>query len=662
MYADHNSNFDDSSYQGHEAVDSADDSDEAVDPEFISLLEDIEGNEHENVDLYSVLGVDKSASAADLRMAYKRLSLLFHPDKHSISTPEDNEKITSNASDAVAAFSQIASAYAILSNPEHRAIYDSFGYKGLQMQGWQMTSSQKSAPELRLEYLLLKEKARVSKQLQLTQPTSEFSLGLDLTDVFDRYLKEPPEDRSLIPIPSIYELSVAQSINAGISIKNSVSLAGQVTAHNGVGIGTFLAIWRHHCSRKSIFGPTTIDTEFSYGRAGRGLSTAIRARRNFGQRFHGSLGLSLASLYERSPKSSMNLIPGISAGVNIQLLSHVHAHLELRCLMNPGISSELFFASADGEYNARISSKLNASGYASLSLLLEKSVSWTWLNPPRGSGVIDKENIPQPDCEWADSDNCDLEQQRRSKGNISCTIGVNTTDIGEFTLGAQCQISAHSRISGQIRLSIQKGVTVKLSLLRGTQTYSFPFILSDHPDRVAFGYGLIFPILAFSAIRMLVYEPYLSRQLKLAQKSRRAKLREELARKRREALSTQELMRRAASRSKRNEMSISGLIIDQAIYGCLSPTSDPTTLSDVGGPLAFDVTIPLQAMIEKSHLRLPPGRWCDFQGFYDPCVGLLENPRQLRVSYTFHNSSHEVTVNENQGLAIPMSKHKVEIP
>ncbi|XP_018655016.1 putative dnaj (hsp40) homolog, subfamily C, member [Schistosoma mansoni] len=619
MYADHNSNFDDSSYQGHEAVDSADDSDEAVDPEFINLLEDIEGNEHENIDLYSVLGVDKSASAADLRMAYKRLSLLFHPDKHSISTPEDNEKITSSASDAVAAFGQIASAYAILSNPEQRAIYDSFGYK-------------------------------------------EFSLGLDLTDVLIRYLKEPPEDRSLIPIPSIYELSVAQSINAGISIKNSVSLAGQVTAHNGVGIGTFLAIWRHHCSRKSIFGPTTIDTEFSYGRAGRGLSTGIRARRNFGQRFHGSLGLSLASLYERSPKSSINLIPGISAGVNIQLLSHVHAHLELRCLMNPGISSELFFASADGEYNARISSKLNASGYASLSLILEKSVSWTWLNPPRGSGVIDKENVPQPDCEWADSDNCDLEQQRRSKGNISCTIGVNTTDIGEFTLGAQCQISAHSRISGQIRLSIQKGVTVKLSLLRGTQTYSFPFILSDRPDRVALGYGLIFPILAFSAIRMLVYEPYLSRQLKLAQKSRRAKLREELARKRREALSTQELMRRAASRSKRNEMSISGLVIDQAIYGCLSPTSDPTTLSDVGGPLAFDVTIPLQAMIEKSHLRLPPGRWCDIQGFYDPCVGLLENPRQLHLSYTFHNSSHEVTVNENQGLAIPMSKHKVEIP
>ncbi|CAH8583048.1 unnamed protein product [Schistosoma turkestanicum] len=659
MYADSNSNFDDSSYQGYEVVDSADDSDEPIDPEFINLLEDLEGNEHESIDLYSVLGVDKNASSADLRAAYKRLSLLFHPDKHSISTIEEDEKVTSNSSDAVAAFSRIASAYAILSNPDQRAIYDSFGYKGLKMQGWQITSCQKSAPELRLEYLLLKEKAQASKQLQLTQPTSEFSLGVDLTDVFDRYLKEPPEDRSFIPIPSIYELSVAQSINAGISIKNSVSLAGQVTAHNGVGVGTCLVIWRHHCSRRSIFGPTTIDTEFSYGRAGRGLSTGIRARRPFGQRSVGSLGLSLASIYETSPKSSITLIPGVSAGVNIQLLTRVHAHLELRCLMNPGISSELFFASANNEYNARISSKLNASGYASISLRLEKSVSWNWLNPPQGSGSADKEDLP--DCDWADSDHFDSEQQRCGKGKISCTLGVNTVDIGEFALGLQCQISAHSRISGQIRLSIQKGVTFKLSLLRGTQTYSFPFILSDHPDKVAFGYGLIVPLLAFSAIRMLVYEPYLSRQLKLSQKFRRAKLREELAKKRREALSTQELMRTAASRSRRNEMSICGLVINHAIYGCLSPTSNFTTLSDAGGPLAFDVTIPLQAMIEKSHLRLPPGRWCDFQGFYDPCVGLLEKSRQLHVSYTFHNSSHEVTVDENQGLAIPMSKHKVEI-
>ncbi|CAH8641293.1 unnamed protein product [Heterobilharzia americana] len=658
MYADNTTKFGDSTYHGYEAVDSADDSDALVDPEFVNILEEIESNEFENVDLYSVLGVDKTASSADLRAAYKRLSLLFHPDKHS--TIDEGEKTHPNILDAEAAFNRIASAYAILSDPKQRAIYDSFGYKGLQMQGWQITGCQKSAPELRLEYLLLKEKAKASKQLQMTQPTSEFSFGLDLTDVFDRYLKEPPDDRSFTPFPSIYELSVAQSVNAGISVNNSVSLAGQVTAHNGIGVGTCLVVWRHHCSRKSIFGPTTIDTEFSYGRAGRGLSTGIRARRTIGQRFVGSLGFSVTSLFERSPKSSITLMPSVSTGLNIQLSPHVQAHLELRCLMNPGISSELLFSSANSEYTARISSRLNASGYASLSFSVEKSVSWSWLNPPRGSGVFDKESTPEPKSNWADSDNYDQEQQRSDKGSISCIFGVNTTDVCEFTLGAQCQISAHSRISGQIRISFQKGVTVKLSLLRGSQTYSFPVILSEHPDKVAFSYGLIFPLVAFSAIRTLIYEPYLSRQLELAQKSRRVKLREELARKRCEALSTQELMKKAASRSKRHEVSVSGLLIDHAVFGYFSPTTNPTTVSDAGGPLAFDVTIPLQAMVEQSHLRLPPGRWCDLQGFYDPCVGLLDKSRQLRVLYTFRNLHHEVTVNESHGLAIPMTKHKID--
>lgn len=52
-----------------------------------------------------------------------------------------------------------------------------------------MASTEKSVPELRLEYLMLREKARQEKQLKLTDPSSDFSLGLDLTDLFDRYLK-----------------------------------------------------------------------------------------------------------------------------------------------------------------------------------------------------------------------------------------------------------------------------------------------------------------------------------------------------------------------------------------------------------------------------------------------------------------------------------------
>lgn len=47
----------------------------------------------------------------------------------------------------------------------------------------------KSAAELRLEYILLKQKAKESEREHLLQPSTELTCGIDMTDFFDRYLK-----------------------------------------------------------------------------------------------------------------------------------------------------------------------------------------------------------------------------------------------------------------------------------------------------------------------------------------------------------------------------------------------------------------------------------------------------------------------------------------
>ncbi len=60
---------------------------------------------------------------------------------------------------------------------------------GLRTQGWELAVRDKSAPELRLEYALLKMKAREERARQQLQPESECSAGIDLTDLFDRYLQ-----------------------------------------------------------------------------------------------------------------------------------------------------------------------------------------------------------------------------------------------------------------------------------------------------------------------------------------------------------------------------------------------------------------------------------------------------------------------------------------
>uniref|UniRef100_H3BDI8 DnaJ heat shock protein family (Hsp40) member B12 n=1 Tax=Latimeria chalumnae TaxID=7897 RepID=H3BDI8_LATCH len=65
-------------------------------------------------DYYEILGVSRDASEEDLKKAYRKLALKFHPDKN-------------HAPGATEAFKAIGNAYAVLSNPEKRKQYDQFG-------------------------------------------------------------------------------------------------------------------------------------------------------------------------------------------------------------------------------------------------------------------------------------------------------------------------------------------------------------------------------------------------------------------------------------------------------------------------------------------------------------------------------------------------------
>lgn len=71
-------------------------------------------------DYYEVLGVDKKAGADDIKKAYRKLALKYHPDK--FATKSDAEK-----KEAEEKFIEAANAYDVLSDPEKRQKYDQFG-------------------------------------------------------------------------------------------------------------------------------------------------------------------------------------------------------------------------------------------------------------------------------------------------------------------------------------------------------------------------------------------------------------------------------------------------------------------------------------------------------------------------------------------------------
>ncbi len=71
-------------------------------------------------DYYRILGLSRNASKKDIRRAFKKLSLKYHPDKNKDNPKKAKEK-----------FIKIANAYEVLSNDEKRKIYDQYGEEGV---------------------------------------------------------------------------------------------------------------------------------------------------------------------------------------------------------------------------------------------------------------------------------------------------------------------------------------------------------------------------------------------------------------------------------------------------------------------------------------------------------------------------------------------------
>lgn len=72
------------------------------------------------MDYYKILGISKSASDEEIKKAYKKLALKWHPDRNAKNKEEATRK-----------FKEISEAYEVLSDKDKRSIYDQYGEEGL---------------------------------------------------------------------------------------------------------------------------------------------------------------------------------------------------------------------------------------------------------------------------------------------------------------------------------------------------------------------------------------------------------------------------------------------------------------------------------------------------------------------------------------------------
>ena len=73
-------------------------------------------------DYYELLDVSRSASEEDIKKAFRKLALEYHPDRNK--NPDAADK-----------FKEINEAYQVLSDSDKRSIYDQYGHAGLESNG-----------------------------------------------------------------------------------------------------------------------------------------------------------------------------------------------------------------------------------------------------------------------------------------------------------------------------------------------------------------------------------------------------------------------------------------------------------------------------------------------------------------------------------------------
>ncbi|XP_063224504.1 dnaJ homolog subfamily C member 11 [Bacillus rossius redtenbacheri] len=550
-------------------------------------------------DYYAFLNVPRDASNEDITNAYRRLSRLYHPDKHF--DPELKKE-------AELIFNKTKKAYEVLSDPHQRAIYDSLGVRGLQTEGWEIVQRTRTPQEIREEYERLAREREQRRLEQRTNPKGSVTLSINATDLFSSYEDEYEdiEEGWSLPAVEVSGMVFSQSVEAPLTLRDTARLAGQLSAQNGVGAGSVTASLRHLLSEKGW-----VEAEASVGG---GPALGLKGFRSFGRRTFASLSAALQF-------GALGVRPGLTASVATQLGRHTVGDLTWRAGLQSSMSTALV--------------RSTPSSHVALTLQLGVPHSFVSLGASRRVEALDA--------------------RLRSSVKVG-TFGA----LLEY--GAEKKLSQHSTVAASVILGVPTGVTLKIKLTRASQSYVFPVHLSEELLPSAVFYATVTPVVAWAVLKRLVVDPVLREQRRRDKEKQQELNKTRLQEQRREARAAVDLMRATYARVRADEEARRGLVVSAAWHGRmavllgLKEQAAGRRALQPGETEVVDVTVPLQCLVKDSRLELHDAPKSQLPGFYDPCMG---EEKMLLVEYLFHGHLHEACVSDTEPLRIPKQAHRV---
>ncbi|XP_029651609.1 dnaJ homolog subfamily C member 11-like [Octopus sinensis] len=537
-------------------------------------------------DYYAWLNVDRKATLEEINNAFRRLSKIYHPDKHHGDSEKKKAEIM---------FSKIKKAHEVLSDKHTRTIYDIYGEKGLEC-GMELVSKTKSPAEIIAEYERIQREREERRLQQRTNPRGTITIGIDATDVFDHYDLDP-ENESFIPYFEVSSMNLSQSVEAPLTLNDTVTFGGNIEAQNGNGNGNMLMVWKRLLSDKSW-----AELEMS---SGNGFGCSLKGFRRLTNTMYGTIGTGLSM-------TSRGLRPGFSSMI-VSQFGNVQGRLVWSAGMTTAMSTIIVYDS-----------------------LKRHAVFTVQIGIPNSFVSLSYTHKFQDD-------------DARVRGAVR--VGVFSTIL---ECGVEKKITEYSTLGATMLVGVPTGVTLRIKLSRGRQTFLFPIHLSDHLMPSAIFYGTAVPFMLYHAVKILIIKPYLQEQKKRDIEKKQEENSDIIHKKKMEAEAAIHLMQETVQRVIKEEDEKSGLLIVKALYGQLSEKSQD---GFVDGKY-IDVAVPLQCLIKNSSLLIPEkNSKTGILGFYDPCLG---EEKSLYIRYKFRNKLHHVTLGDCEPLKIPLKKHIIK--
>ncbi|KAF9103368.1 hypothetical protein BGX27_010614 [Mortierella sp. AM989] len=556
-----------------------------------------------STDYYAVLNVSKKASEEDIREAYKRMSRVFHPDKHSESSLKEA---------AGTNFQALTRAFEVLSNPQLRAAYDKYGEEGLNSR-WEVGHRIKTPQESRDEYARLASEKQQLELENLVRSRNDIVINVDASRVFEHYHAPIPfglprqKSRTAsifdaLGRTDIMQLYMKNSFQTQFGPRTQVILGGNMTSRSGTGSGNIVGTLRHTFSDK-----LSMELGASFLNPG---SSLIKGTYNIDQQTYAS-----CTAFARDFQGPTPLVMTFGRRIT------------------KGATGYMTYRTGDWALGSWGLLPEDRQDFSSMSLGVKSVDAKESYCMELQAGVV--QSYLLADRTWALDDSTRI----RVGARFSNLAGLGAS------IGGDRRITQHTKLGLAVEIALSGGIAFNIKVMRLGQSVTVPILLSSEFNPKFAFWTAVAPICAIAALDLGYIKPRRRRERTEKLQELRKVHAEFIANQRKEAEEAISLLRDSTSRKAKQEQSKDGLVIVEATYG------------NMNAGLVADVTIAVQALVNNSQLVMPGGHSKNhILGFYDPCLG---EKKHLRIRYEFQKRMHEVVVADMDHVTLPVRSHLI---